>query len=130
MENRTNESDGTDKRSIEERISEIFISIGISPKNRGYRYLREGICLAISDPKVMNKVTKVLYPAIAVKFETSPSKVERAIRHAIETAWNRGREDVIRSIFGARVYIGSEKPTNSEFIALVADKLMLEDMRR
>ncbi|MGN1235756.1 MAG: sporulation initiation factor Spo0A C-terminal domain-containing protein, partial [Christensenellaceae bacterium] len=115
--------------SIDERISNIFISIGIPPHIKGYAYLREGIKLAIEDPSVINNVTKVLYPHVAEKFETSPSKVERAIRHAIEVAWNRGRVEAINAIFGVRVYIGTEKPTNSEFIALVADKLILEAYR-
>ncbi len=114
--------------SIDERISNIFISIGIPPHIKGYNYLREGIKMAVNDPHVINNVTKGLYPVIGEKFDTSASKVERAIRHAIEVAWNRGRIDAVNAIFGARVYIGSEKPTNSEFIALVADKLILENM--
>lgn len=114
--------------TVEERISNIFISIGIPPHIKGYRYLREGIKMAVDDPHVINNVTKVLYPKIGERYETSASKVERAIRHAIEVAWNRGRIDAINSIFGARVYLGTEKPTNSEFIALVADKLLLDDM--
>lgn len=114
--------------SLDERISNIFISIGIPPNIKGYNYLREGIKMAVSDPHVMGNVTKGLYPVIAEKYCTSASKVERAIRHAIEVAWNRGRIDAINAIFGARVYIGTEKPTNSEFIALVADKLILENM--
>lgn len=114
--------------SLDERISNIFISIGIPPNIKGYNYLREGIKMAVTDPHVINNVTKGLYPVIAEKYLTSASKVERAIRHAIEVAWNRGRIDAINAIFGARVYIGTEKPTNSEFIALVADKLILENM--
>ena len=114
--------------TIEEKISEIFISIGIPPHIKGYGYLREGIKMTIERPFIINTVTKELYPSIAKKFATSPSKVERAIRHAIEVAWNRGRIDAINAIFGARIYLGSEKPTNSEFIALVADKLILENM--
>lgn len=118
------------KRSItvEEKISEIFISIGIPPHIKGYGYLREGIKMTIARPHIINSVTKELYPSIAKKFSTSASKVERAIRHAIEVAWNRGRIDAINAIFGARIYLGTEKPTNSEFIALVADKLILENM--
>ena len=112
----------------DERISNIFVSIGIPPNIKGYNYLREGIKMAVADPRVINNVTKGLYPVIGEKYETSASKVERAIRHAIEVAWNRGRVDAVNAIFGARVYIGSEKPTNSEFIALVADKLILENM--
>ncbi|MDE6867781.1 MAG: sporulation transcription factor Spo0A [Clostridia bacterium] len=118
-----------DKRktsSLDEKISNIFITIGIPPHIKGYQYLREGIKMAVEDPAIINKVTKELYPQIGQKFETSASKVERAIRHAIEVAWNRGRTEAISSIFGAKVYIGNERPTNSEFIALVADKLLLE----
>ncbi len=114
--------------SLEEKISEIFISIGIPPHIKGYVYLREGIRLTVEKPHVINSVTKELYPSIAKKFSTTASKVERAIRHAIEVAWNRGRIDAINAIFGARIYLGTEKPTNSEFIALVADKLILENM--
>ncbi len=114
--------------SLEEKISEIFVSIGIPPHIKGYGYLREGIRLAVEKPHVINSITKELYPSIAKRFSTTSSKVERAIRHAIEVAWNRGRIDAINAIFGARIYLGTEKPTNSEFIALVADKLMLENM--
>lgn len=114
--------------SLDERISNIFISIGIPPHIKGYNYLREGIKMAVEDPHIINNVTKGLYPKIGEKFETTASKVERAIRHAIEVAWNRGRIEAVNAIFGARVYIGTEKPTNSEFIALVADKLILENM--
>lgn len=114
--------------SLDERISGIFISIGIPPHIKGYGYLREGIKMAVADPHVINNVTKGLYPVIGEKFNTTASKVERAIRHAIEVAWNRGRIEAVNAIFGARVYIGTEKPTNSEFIALVADKLILESM--
>jgi two-component system response regulator (stage 0 sporulation protein A) len=114
--------------SLDEKISNIFISIGIPPHIKGYQYLREGIKMAIEQPSIINNVTKELYPNIGAKFDTSASKVERAIRHAIEVAWNRGRVDAINAIFGVRVYIGSERPTNSEFIALVADKLILEEL--
>ena len=114
--------------TVDEKISDIFISIGIPPHIKGYGYLREGIKMTIERPYIINSVTKELYPAIAKKFSTTPSKVERAIRHAIEVAWNRGRIDAINAIFGARIYLGAEKPTNSEFIALVSDKLILENM--
>lgn len=115
--------------SLDEKISNIFITIGIPPHIKGYQYLREGIKEVIEEPQLINHVTKQLYPNIANKFGTSASKVERAIRHAIEVAWNRGRFEAIAATFGARVYIGTEKPTNSEFIALVADKLIIEDLR-
>lgn len=124
-------TDMRDKRkagSLDEKISNIFTTIGIPPHIKGFSYLREGIKFAVEDPSIINRVTKELYPKIAERFFTTPSKVERAIRHAIEVAWNRGRSDAISSIFGARVYIGNERPTNSEFIALVADKLILESL--
>ena len=114
--------------SLDEKISNIFISIGIPPHIKGYVYLREGIKMTVENPSIINNVTKELYPNIAEKFGTTASKVERAIRHAIEVAWNRGRIDAINAIFVVRVYIGSERPTNSEFIALVADKLILEEL--
>ncbi len=120
-----------DKRkaiSLDEKISNIFTTIGIPPHIKGYVYLREGIKMAVEDNSIINKVTKELYPKIGEKYDTSASKVERAIRHAIEVAWNRGRTDAIGSIFGARAYIGNDRPTNSEFIALVADKLILENL--
>jgi two-component system response regulator (stage 0 sporulation protein A) len=114
--------------TLDEKISEIFISIGIPPHIKGYAYLREAIKLTVESPYVINGVTKELYPKVAERFRSTSSKVERAIRHAIEVAWNRGRVDAINAIFGTRVYLGTEKPTNSEFIALVADKLILESM--
>lgn len=114
--------------TTDEKISEIFISIGIPPHIKGYGYLREGIKMIMDNPSLINRVTRELYPSIAKKFSTSASKVERAIRHAIEVAWNRGRIEAINAIFGARIYLGTEKPTNSEFMALVADKLILESM--
>lgn len=117
---------GREKESIDERISRIFINVGIPPHIKGYTFLREGVKMAVNEPNVINNVTKKLYPSIGEKFETTPSKVERAIRHAIEVAWNRGRIENINKILGARAYMGAEKPTNSEFIALVADKMILE----
>ena len=112
--------------SLDEKISKIFISVGIPPHIRGYSYLREGVKMAVSDPTIINSITKQLYPKISEKYETSPSKVERAIRHAIEVAWNRGRIDSINNLFGVRAYVSGEKPTNGEFIALVADKMLLD----
>ena len=111
---------------IEEKITNIFITVGIPAHIKGYQFLREAIKLAIDNPEIINSITKQLYPAIAEKFETSASKVERAIRHAIEVAWNRGKIENINSIFGLRVYNSNEKPTNGEFIALVADKMIIE----
>ena len=111
---------------IEEKITNIFITVGIPAHIKGYHFLREAIKLAIDTPEIINSITKKLYPAIAEKFETSPSKVERAIRHAIEVAWNRGKIENINTLFGLRVYNSNEKPTNGEFIALVADKMLIE----
>lgn len=113
-------------RLIDEKISNIFITVGIPAHIKGYQFLREAIKMAIDTPDIINSITKKLYPAIAEKFETSASKVERAIRHAIEVAWNRGKIENINSIFGLKVYTSNEKPTNGEFIALVADKMLLE----
>lgn len=114
------------KNTLDEKISKIFISVGIPPHIKGYYYLREGVKMAVESPDVINNITKKLYPKIGEKFETSASKVERAIRHAIEVAWNRGRIDAINSMLGIRAYIGNEKPTNGEFIALIADKMLLD----
>ena len=112
---------------IEEQITNVFLTIGIPAHIKGYQYLREAITLAFSNPNFMNNITKELYPAIAQKFETTPSKVERAIRHAIEIAWNRGRIESINTIFGMKVYDSKDRPTNSEFIALIADKMLLDN---
>lgn len=113
-------------RALEEKISNIFITVGIPAHIKGYQFLREAIKMAIVEPEIINSITKKLYPAIAEKFGTSASKVERAIRHAIEVAWNRGKIENINSIFGLKVYTSNDKPTNGEFIALVADKLLIE----
>ncbi len=114
------------KNSLDERISKIFISVGIPPHIKGYYYLREGVKMAVENPDIINNITKQLYPKIGKRYSTTPSKVERAIRHAIEVAWNRGRIETINSLLGIRAYIGNEKPTNGEFIALIADKMLLE----
>lgn len=111
---------------IDEKISNIFITVGIPAHIKGYQFLREAIKMAIREPEIINSITKQLYPNIATKFQTSASKVERAIRHAIEVAWNRGRIENINSIFGVKVYGTNDKPTNGEFIALVADKMLIE----
>lgn len=112
--------------SLDEKISKIFINVGIPPHIKGYSFLREGVKMAVEDPAIINSITKRLYPMIGEKYSTTASKVERAIRHAIEVAWNRGRIDSINGILGVRAYVGAEKPTNGEFIALVADKMLLE----
>ena len=121
-----NVSDKYKAKIIEEKITNIFITVGIPAHIKGYQFLREAIKLAISNPDIINSITKNLYPTIAERFETSASKVERAIRHAIEVAWNRGKIENINLIFGLKVYNSNEKPTNGEFIALVADKMLIE----
>ena len=113
-------------KQLEEKITNIFITVGIPAHIKGYQFLREAIKMAIENPDIINSITKRLYPSIAERFETSSSKVERAIRHAIEVAWNRGKIENINSLFGIRVYSNNEKPTNGEFIALVADKMLIE----
>lgn len=114
------------RNTLDERISNIFINVGIPPHIKGYAFLREAVKMAIEKPEMVNNITKKLYPAIGEKFNTSASKVERAIRHAIEVAWSRGRIESINNILGVRAFVGKEKPTNGEFIALVADKMLLE----
>lgn len=119
-------ADALHKPSLEEKVSKIFINIGIPAHIKGYNFLREGVMMTVETPSVINSITKELYPRIGKKFNTTASKVERAIRHAIEVAWSRGRIDNINNILGVRAYVGSEKPTNGEFIALIADKMLLE----
>ena len=113
-------------QSLEDRISNLFLAMGIPAHIKGYQYLREAIKLVIETPAMIGGITKELYPAIARRFGTSSSKVERAIRHAIEVAWSRGRVDTLNKAFGCEVAQPDEKPTNGEFIALIADKLSLE----
>ncbi len=115
-------------KNIDERLSSIFIRAGIPPHIKGYQFLREAVKLAVAYPEMINAITKKLYPTIAQLYMTSASKVERAIRHAIEVAWNRGKIENINAIFGIKIYNKGEKPTNGELIALVADKIMIESM--
>jgi len=113
-------------KMLEERISNIFITVGIPAHIKGYTFLREAIKVSIDRPEIINSITKKLYPEIATKYNTSASKVERAIRHAIEVAWNKGKIENINQVFGIKVYGSNDKPTNGEFIALVSDKLLIE----
>jgi two-component system response regulator (stage 0 sporulation protein A) len=122
---RASTEQGTD-RKLEERISNIFIMVGIPAHIKGYQFLREAVRLTIESPEIINSITKQLYPSIAKRFSTTASKVERAIRHAIEVGWNRGKIENINTLFGIKVYGAKDKPTNGEFIALVADKMLLE----
>lgn len=113
-------------QSLDERLGSLFLTIGIPAHIKGYQYLRCGIKMVIEQPDMINRITKELYPSIAKHFGTSASKVERAIRHAIEVAWNRGRVETLNKAFGCRVCTPEDKPTNGEFIAMLADKLSLE----
>ena len=99
--------------------------IGFPAHIKCYQYLRESITLAVNDPDIINSITKVLNPTIAKMFDTTPSRVERAIRHAIEVAWNRGNPDILNDLFGYTISNGKGKPTNSEFIALISDNIRL-----
>ena len=114
------------ERSLEADVTEIIHEIGVPAHIKGYQYLREAIIMSVNDIDMLNSITKILYPTIAKKFQTTPSRVERAIRHAIEVAWSRGKMDTIDALFGYTVSTGKGKPTNSEFIALIADKIRLE----
>lgn len=114
------------RHTLDEKLANIFISVGIPAHIKGYQFLREAIKMTIDSPEVINSITKKLYPGIAENFNTSASKVERAIRHAIEVAWNRGKIENINQIFGIKIYSSNDKPTNGEFIALLADKMIME----
>lgn len=111
---------------LETKVTNILHEIGVPAHIRGYHYMREAIIMSVNDMDVLNYITKELYPSIAKKCNTTPSRVERAIRHAIEVAWNRGKVDAIDALFGYTVNNHKGKPTNSEFIALIADRLRLE----
>ena len=111
---------------IEAMVTSIIHEIGVPAHIKGYQYLREAIIIAVNDMDVINAITKVLYPQVAKTFQTTPSRVERAIRHAIEVAWDRGDLDTLQRFFGYTVSNTKGKPTNSEFIALIADKLQLQ----
>ena len=110
---------------LELMVTEIIHQIGVPAHIKGYHYVRESIMLAVKQPEIINSVTKLLYPTVAKKFDTTPSRVERAIRHAIEVAWDRGDVDTLNSYFGYTIHNGRGKPTNSEFVAMIADKLRL-----
>lgn len=114
------------KPNLESDVTNIIHEIGVPAHIKGYQYLREAIIMSVNDVEMLNSITKILYPSIAKKYQTTPSRVERAIRHAIEVAWSRGKMDTIDELFGYTINNGKGKPTNSEFIALIADKIRLE----
>lgn len=117
----------TRNHTLDAKITNIIHEIGVPAHIKGYLYLREAITMVYNNIEILGSITKVLYPQIAVKFKTTPSRVERAIRHSIEVAWSRGNMDSITKLFGYTVSNSKAKPTNSEFIAMVADKLRIED---
>lgn len=114
------------ERNLESDVTNIIHEIGVPAHIKGYQYLRDAIMMSVKDTEMLNSITKLLYPSIAKRHKTTPSRVERAIRHAIEVAWSRGKMDTIDELFGYTVNNGKGKPTNSEFVALIADKIRLE----
>lgn len=121
-----NEMDKKNQENLEALVTNIIHEIGVPAHIKGYQYLREAIMVVVQDIDVINQITKQLYPAIAERYGTTPSRVERAIRHAIEVAWARGKNEAVENIFGYTISASKGKPTNSEFIAMIADKLRLE----
>lgn len=117
------------EQNLENDVTQMLHEIGIPAHIKGYQYLRDAIAISVADQDMLTSVTKILYPNIAKKHQTTPSRVERAIRHAIEVAWSRGKMDTINSLFGYTVSNGKGKPTNSEFIALISDKIRLDYKR-
>ncbi len=116
----------TEERDLEQDVTDMIHEIGVPAHIKGYQYLREAIMMAVEDNSMLSSITKILYPTIAKKFQTTPSRVERAIRHAIEVAWSRGRMETLDALFGYTINTGKGKPTNSEFIALIADRIRLK----
>ena len=115
-----------DAFGIELKVTQILHEIGVPAHIKGYHYLRDSIMMSVEKPEIINAVTKQLYPSVAKKYQTTSSRVERAIRHAIEVAWDRGDVDVLNSYFGYTIHNDRGKPTNSEFIAMISDKLRLQ----
>ena len=124
-DNRQELSSGSNVHDLEKDVTDMIHEIGVPAHIKGYQYLREAIMMSVEDIEMLNSITKILYPSIAKKYQTTPSRVERAIRHAIEVAWSRGKMQTLDSLFGYTINIGKGKPTNSEFIALIADKIRL-----
>lgn len=112
-------------RDLEKDVTDMIHELGVPAHIKGYQYLREAIMMAVEDIEMLGSITKILYPTIAKRFQTTPSRVERAIRHAIEVAWSRGKMETLDALFGYTINTGKGKPTNSEFIALIADKIRL-----
>lgn len=111
---------------LEKDVTDMIHEIGVPAHIKGYQYLREAIMMSVEDNNMLSSITKILYPTIAKRYQTTPSRVERAIRHAIEVAWSRGKMETLDALFGYTVNTGKGKPTNSEFIALIADRIRLK----
>ena len=126
----TKSENAVNGENLENRVTNMLHEIGIPAHIKGYHYLRDAIIMAVEDMDVLNANTKILYPTVAKKYQTTSSRVERAIRHAIEVAWSRGKLDTLDELFGYTVSTGKGKPTNSEFIALIADTIQLEYKHR
>ena len=120
------ENTGIKDHDLEQDVTDMIHEIGVPAHIKGYQYLREAIMMSVEDVEMLGSITKILYPSIAKKFQTTSSRVERAIRHAIEVAWSRGKMETLDDLFGYTINIGKGKPTNSEFIALIADKIRLQ----
>ena len=121
----TNQTKTLSEKNIEADVTKIIHEIGVPAHIKGYQYLRDAIVMSVKDMDMLNSITKILYPTIAKKYQTTASRVERAIRHAIEVAWSRGKMDTIDELFGYTINNGKGKPTNSEFIALITDRIRL-----
>ena len=117
--------EGESGESVDEQITNLFLALGIPAHIKGYQYLREAVRMVLENHDLINRITKELYPAVARRFDTSASKVERAMRHAIGVAWTRGRLDAVNQMYGYKVFRREDKPTNGEFIALIADKIAM-----
>lgn len=115
--------------TLEEAVTSMIHDVGVPAHIKGYQYLRDAIIMSVIDMDMLNSVTKILYPEVAKKYQTTPSRVERAIRHAIEVAWGRGKVETIEEMFGYTVSVGKGKPTNSEFIALITDKIRMKQQK-
>lgn len=120
---------GNTPHDLERDVTNMIHEIGVPAHIKGYQYLREAIMMSVEDVEMLGSITKILYPTIASKYQTTPSRVERAIRHAIEVAWSRGKMETLDALFGYTINTGKGKPTNSEFIALIADKIRLQYRR-
>ncbi len=131
MENNFNDykdikSEVKDNKKLDKKLVDILLSVGISANLQGYSFLKESIKLAIENPTYVGSITKIMYPTIATKFKTTACRVERSIRHALDVSFNKGKITNLNEIFGLKIFNENEKPTNSEFVALIADRLTLE----